>query len=301
MISRLRAEEGFSLVEVLVAALVLVLALTALAAVFINNQNQSSAQLEESQMINAADQQIEQLRAQVNAGKFNALGVSANPTVATQLAGTVESTYKDPDSFAFTSGTTECYDINNNYDHVSSSAFASETPLDFTQWSDCSSYGEPVEVLGTSALVVEGTVSSGGSLPSGVATQACPTSGSSTIDSPCYLNFGGTYMNVYTFVTDTYVGCSTVTASGVACPTNTAGTVQASGCTFPTATVGVGASAPGSTPCADARRVTVAVYPAHAHQQLARITPVYISSLFTNPVPTTTQQSSIGLTLEATL
>jgi prepilin-type N-terminal cleavage/methylation domain-containing protein len=309
-------ERGFTLIEVIVAALVLLLAFTALAVIFINGQNESSAAVEQSQLINAADQQIEQIRGQVNNAGFNALGLSAVPTVASQFkntdgsAATVQSTYEDPDAFAFTSGTASCYDINRNYDGASAANFASETPPAFIQWSDCASYGEPLQTLGTSAMVQAGTLSdgtaadpNGGKLPNGVAIHACSTSTSSTIYSPCFAEFNSTYLNVYTFVTDTYVGCGTgtgtgtgtiTTAAGVGCPPESTGQVVTGGtppgCTFPT-------SSTASTPCADARRVTVAVDPVQVHQGLGRLTPVYISTIFTNPDPTTTSDSPIGLTL----
>ena len=305
-------ERGFTLIEVIVAALILVIAFTALAAVFINGQNESSAAVEQSQLVNVVDQQIEQVRAQVNNSNFDALGLAAAPTVAAQFAlggtpTTVESTYEDPDAFGFTSSSsTACFDVNQDYDNAQAANFATETPPQFTQWSNCSTYGEPVVLLGSSAMIRQGTLSmgasvdpNGGTLPNGVATQPCPTGGSGTTYSPCFAEFNSTYVNVYTFVTDTYVGCgtgTTTTASGSGCPTvsPTSGVVQAGTCTFPT-------SSAASTPCADSRRVTVAAYPVQVHQGLGRLTPVYISTIFSNPEPTTTSDSSIGLTLSGSL
>jgi prepilin-type N-terminal cleavage/methylation domain-containing protein len=313
-------EGGFTLIEVMVAALILVLAFTALGVLFIGGQNESSAAVEESQVINIADQQMEQIRGEVNNGGFDKLGVNVTPTVASQfqtagMPSTVLSTYQDPDAFVFSgASSTPCFDINENYDDVTAGVLANEIPPSFSEWSNCSTYGEPLVELGSSAMITEGTVSSGGSLPSGVATNACPTSSSGTIYSPCYVqqNPNGvtntaqiTYLNVYTFVTDTYVGCGTgsgtgtgtiTTAAGTACPTINAsnGIIQASSCTFPTTSLA-------STPCADARRVTVAVSAVQVHKQLNRATPVYISSIFTNPNPTTTSDSSIGLTLQGAL
>jgi prepilin-type N-terminal cleavage/methylation domain-containing protein len=322
MTHRLHTDErGFTLIEVIVAALVLVLAFTALAVIFINGQNESSAAVEQSQLINVADQQIEQVRGQVNNGGFNALGLSAVPTVASQFkntdgtAATIQSTYKDPDAFTFTTGTASCFDINRNYDGASAANFATETPPAFVQWSNCSTYGEPLQTLGTTAMVQSGTLSSGaavdpngGTLPNGVAVHACSTSTSSTIYSPCFAEFNSTYVNVYTFVTDTYIGCGTgttgtgtgviTTASGASCPAVSGAAVQVQSaspaCAFPTTSAA-------STPCGDSRRVTVAADPVQVHQGLGRLTPVYISTIFTNPDPTTTSASSIGLTLAGAL
>ena len=91
---------------------------------------------------------------------------------------------------------------------------------------------------------------------------------------------------VDTYVTDTYVGC-TSTLGG--CPTVSSNTV--SGCTFPT-------TINSSTTCADARRVIVAVVPsASARQDAAQNSPVYISTVFTNPTPSNAPTSAIGITL----
>lgn len=307
---RANNQAGFTLIEVMVAALIIVIAFTSLAVVFIGGQNQSSATVEESQLINVADQQIEQIRAAVNAGSFDALGSDTVPS-ADSTWSAARSTYANPNNFEFSSsssataiangtGPTACYDINANYDNVgatgtqvSASTLGNEVPSGFQPWSYCGSYGEPlVAPLTGSPLVHESTTSGG------IAVKACPLTASGAavtagakIYSPCYVNEGSNvYFNVYTFVTDTYGECGTQTNSSTSCPSLNSSS-QVSGCTFPTSTSA-------STPCSDARRVTVAVYPAQAHQQLGRATPVYISSIMTNPAPTSNQGGSpVGLTL----
>ncbi len=82
---------------------------------------------------------------------------------------------------------------------------------------------------------------------------------------------GGDTATVYEYVTDTYLGCSS--------------------------SLGNCASATG-----DARRVVVAVVPNnHGRYDAGQNAPAYISTIFTNPVPSNQAGGSIGLTLGAKL
>jgi prepilin-type N-terminal cleavage/methylation domain-containing protein len=281
-------QRGFTLVEVMVAALVLVIAFTALAAVFIGGQNESSSTVEEAQLINVADQQIEQVRAATANAGFGNLALTATPT-APSAPTSVGQTWSTPNSFVEGSSASGCgttgfdFEIANNYDSVTTSGSGpyGATPTNFVPWASCSQ-GEPLEVVSSGLINVQNN----NTPPTGTPTSCS----SATIYSPCQVLVGNTTLDVYTYVTDSYVGCATGTSSSAACPTiNSTGSVKTSSCTFPS-------SVTSSTPCADARRVTVAVVPMLSHT-LARLTPVYVSTVFTNPTPSSSQQSAVGLTL----
>jgi prepilin-type N-terminal cleavage/methylation domain-containing protein len=308
MISKvLKRQQGFTLIEVLVAALVVVIGMTALAGILIGAQNQASADVQESQLINIADRQIEQIRAAVATEGFDSLGVSlpggeAVSSFMPLSTSTIRSTFLDPERFVEGG----CFEIASNYDSVNTSSAPpyGSAPPGFTPWSNCNTQAEPLQTF-TSGGIVQWTTSP---IP------ACATGAASNATFPCWLSLGstcsaaGTYavgavpacaVTVYAFVTDTYVGCGTTTgttttagASTGICPTLSGGTVQASSCTTASTTV--------SSPCADARRVTVAVVPNSTHLS-ARVTPIYLSTIFANPAPSTSQAGSIGLTAGATL
>jgi prepilin-type N-terminal cleavage/methylation domain-containing protein len=308
--SRHRHEDGFTLIEVLVAALIMVVGMMGLAAVLIGADNQATAAVTESQLINVADQQIDLVRLDVAQDGFSALAMSAVPTAAALPSGTPAlrlSTFTDPDRWV-TAGTVGgssnavCFQIQANYDVGTSSS----PPVGFYPWSNCQSTGaEPLAVPTAStsgALVTVATQGSGtwtaGSWPPPACAAASAAALSSTVVSPCTITLAaGLQAVVYTFVSytystdaDTYSACS-VGMTGQSCPTLTTGTVTGCPSTgFPTTTSG-------STPCGDSRRVTVAVLPVQT-RSLSRQTPVYISSVFTDPAPSTGQASALGLQVQ---
>jgi type II secretory pathway pseudopilin PulG len=278
----IRSEEGFTLVEVLVAMLVLVLALVAMVGIVIGGQSQSAATVQEAQLINIADQQIEHIRAAVATSGFSELAMSSAPTAPSSpeaASNIVHSTFKNPNTFVEGS----CYEIASNYDSVNTSAAGQPygtAPTGFMQWSYCSSDdGEPLEVLSSGTTLINVT-----STPS-----ACNTNTTTTITVPCTVSlYNGASATVYAYVTDTFVGCgaSSYSSTGNGCSLpSTAGV-----CATPTST------AVASLTCSEARRVTVAVYPGGGGR-LARVTPVFLSTIITDPTPVTSQGGSLGLTL----
>jgi hypothetical protein len=130
------------------------------------------------------------------------------------------------------------YLIEANYDSTSEGIAPG-----FTPWSGCTTGAEP--------LVVQ----SGG------------------IVTPKQTNVpvGSDTATVYTYVTETYVGCSSSLGSCTAA-------------------------------AGDARRVIVAVLPNNGGRyDIGQNSPVYLSTIFTNPVPTNQVNNSIGLTLGVNL
>jgi len=283
MRARATSEHGFTLIEVLVSILILAFVISAASALFIESNDSSLAVERQSQLISVADQQIEAIREEVKTYGFSALAMNAAPS---SLPSTIPNTSPfatvkaDPSSFAVArtgcGGSNEEYYIEANYDNTADGLSgqpedpANTSVSDLTPWSGCDTGTEPLEIIPSTSLAF-------------VTPQQTITVGTDTAV-------------VDTFVTDTYVPC----ASGgtVTCPTLTSGTVQSSSCTFPTT------SSASSTLCTDARRVIVAVVlDDHGEQVLGPSSPVYVSTIFTNPTPTNDApaNSSLGLTLGAQL
>lgn len=263
-------EEGFTLIEVMVAVLMLVLIVSAATVLLVHGNNNSVASERNAQLISVADQQIETIRQQVKTKGFNALAMTSAP-VTTGSSGTLafnSNTPTNPNYFV-SSGTgcganNQGYAIEANYDDISEGAASGVVP-----WTGCTNtttaptmVAEPLEIL------------SGGFV---TPAQTNVTVGSDTA-------------TVYTFVTDTYVGCTTaVGGTATTCPTTTGGII--SGCSWPTTTTA-------STTCADARRVIVGVVlNNHGSYVIGQSSPVYESTIFTSPTPANTPNTSIGLTL----
>ena len=254
------------MIEVIVAAFCLALVVGAVATLFVTGNRSSLAGQRQAALIAVADQQIETIRDEVKTKGFDALAMKSAPSAASSATLSSDTNVQlDPDYFAPAS--TGCglsnqgYAIETNYDNTSEGAVTG-TPT----WSGCTNASfsviEPLEIL------------SGGFVSS----------------SQTNVSVGSETATVDTYVTDTYVGC-TSTLGG--CPTVSGNTV--SGCSFPTTTAS-------STECADARRVIVAVVPTpSAHQDAAQNSPVYISTVFTNPTPSNAPTSAIGINLGASI
>ncbi|HEV3054889.1 MAG TPA: prepilin-type N-terminal cleavage/methylation domain-containing protein [Solirubrobacteraceae bacterium] len=257
-----RHEDGFTMIEVIVAAFCLGLIIVAVATLFVTGNRSSLAGERQAALIAVADQQIEFIRSEVKTKGFDALAMSSAPTTAASSTLSSDANVQlNPDYFAPASSgcgpSNQGYAIETNYDNTTEGA-----PTGTPTWSGCTNASfsviEPLEIL------------TGGFVPPG----------------PTTVTVGSETATVDTYVTDSYVGC-TSTLGG--CPTLSSNSV--SGCTFPTATTS-------STTCADARRVIVAVVPnASARQGAAQNSPVYISTVFTNPTPSNMPTNSIGLTL----
>jgi len=272
----LTAEHGFSLIEVMVAALMVALIVAAGSTLFIEGNNNSLAATRDSQLISVADQQLEIIRQEVKVKGFDQLAMSAAPAAASSATLPYSSTtYADPNHFV-SSGTGTCgsqnegYDIEENFDNSASGAATGLTP-----WAGCvdtttapTTVAEPLEILPAASGIAAGFISPG------------PTTVS--------LGSTGQQVTVDEYVTDTYLGCNGTTT----CPTTTTGQVVC-----PSA-IGWPSTTASSTSCADARRVIVAVIPTNnARYNTGQVSPVYVSSIFTNPSPSNEPSGTLGLTL----
>jgi hypothetical protein len=265
------------LIEVVVAAAIGVLVIGASTMLFVAGNDSSASSQRQSQLIAVADQQIENLRHEAKTQGFGALAMNGQPqALPSSISNTTYSSTAPVDPNTFVSTVTGCGGsggkellIEANYDNTSeglpvnpqNTATSGVLP-----WSNCTSttsqVAEPLEIL------------SGGFVQ--------PQQNSVTV--------GSDTATVDSYVTDTYVGCNSGGFTG--CPSTTGGVVGCnSSSSWPTTTAA-------STTCADARRVVVAVVlNNHGRSNIGPNTPVYVSTIFTNPTPSNTPTNSIGLTL----
>lgn len=261
-------DRGFTVVEVLVAALMMALIVGAAATLFAHGSDASVATQRQSQLISVADQQIEKVRQEVKTEGFNALAMSGQPVALNGLLpNSSYSSTLDVDPNSFVQSVTGCgssnqeYMIQSNYDNTTEGI---SNLLELLPWATCTNsatqVGEPLEILtGYGFVAPQQTVSVG--------------SDTAVVD---------------TYVTDTYVGCNAAQLSG--CPATSGGSVSCS--SWPTTS--------GSTTCGDARRVTVAVVlDDHGRYTFGPSGPVYVSTVFANPTPSNAPSSSIGFTVGA--
>ncbi len=235
------AEHGATLVEVLVAAMIAVIIIGASAVLFSRSSDSSLAAQRQSELVAVADQQIENIRQEVktNANGFSALAMSSAPAAGTNSKLSFSTaTHTDPNDFVASGsgcGSSNAgYLIENNYDNTSEGVASSVAP-----WSGCATGAEPLLVQSGGLVTPE---------------QTDVTVGSDTA-------------TVYTYVTDTYVGCSSSLGS----------------C---------------SSTIDDARRVVVAVVPNNGgRNDIGQSSPVYMSTVFANSVPSNQVNNSVGLTL----
>ncbi len=240
---RLRRDEaGITMIEVIVAAALAVIIIGGAAGLFAESNDSALGSQRQAQLLAVADQQIEQIREQVktNASGFAGLAMSSAPLAGTNTTTSYSSTsHIDPNDFV--SASTGCgtnnagYLIEANYNDNTAGVASGVSP-----WTGCATGAEPLVVAAGGIVTPKQTIALG----SGTAT-------------------------VYSYVTDTYVGCTTTGGLG--------------SCTSATG---------------DARRLIVAVVPTSAgRNNLGPNAPAFVSTIFTNPVPTNQVNSSIGLTL----
>jgi prepilin-type N-terminal cleavage/methylation domain-containing protein len=221
-----RSEDGFTLIEVLVAMAIALISIGALADLFSNGQTASVATQRQSELVTVAQQQIEQLREEVKVDGFSALAMSSAPTVSTDPT--------NPDYYLTNSASS--YYIASNWNGSTGTSGAAAANI--ATYAGTTAGSEPLC-----------TSSSGGVSP----TAQTVSEGSNTIQ-------------VWTIVTQTTVG--------------------------PTASV--------NSPCTDdSRRVIVAARFVNSgtRQDQGPTTPLYISTIFTNPIPTNQASGAVGISL----
>lgn len=240
-----RGEAGVSLIEVMIGAMIAIIVIGASASLFAKANDSSLASQRQSELLAVADQQIENIREAVktNGRGFSALAMNAAPAAGTNSTLSYSSTtHTDPNDFV--SSSTGCgsnnagYLIEANYDTTSEGIAPG-----VASWTGCATGAEPIVVQA-----------------GGIVT---PKQANITV--------GSDIATVYSYVTDTYIGCSSSVNSSLG---------------------------PCSSATGDARRVVVAVLlNNHGRKDIGQNSPVYVSTVFTNPVPTNQVNSSIGLTL----
>jgi prepilin-type N-terminal cleavage/methylation domain-containing protein len=235
-------DDGFTIIEVLIAALAMAVIVGATAALFASGNSSSLASQRQSQLLAVADQQIEKIRQAVktNASGFSALAMSSAPAAGT--ASTLPysaTTFTDPNHFVTTKASCGLsgaeFTIEANYNDTSEGTATGNEP----PFAGCDAGTEPL-IEQTGGIVTP--------------TQASVTVGTETA-------------TVNSYVTATNLGCNTTLGTG--------------NCTN------------------DARRVIVAVKfdGSSGVYNSGPNAPVYVSTIFTNPIPSNAPNSSIGITL----
>jgi type II secretory pathway pseudopilin PulG len=142
----LQDEQGFTMVEVLLAAVMSVIVIGAGATLFSTGNDSSLASQRQTELISVADQQIENIRQAVKTSGFTALAMKSAPAAATNSTLTYGSTtHTDPNDFVSNStgcGTSNAgYLIEANYDS-SSEGIAPGV----ASWTGCATGAEPLVV-----------------------------------------------------------------------------------------------------------------------------------------------------------
>jgi type II secretory pathway pseudopilin PulG len=178
---RAREQEGFTLIEVLVAAFLTLVILGAMVASLAAGQNGSYAAQRESELVEAANQQLESVRQLVKLDGFSALALSSLPAAASSATLKFHSTTPlDPNSFVTTCGATDAYEIEANYDSTGS-GLVSTLPAE-----------APCATAGLEPLITGGQLS----------------------PAPTAVTIGGMTVNLYEYVTETSVGCNSSFGNG---------------------------------------------------------------------------------------
>jgi type II secretory pathway pseudopilin PulG len=255
-------EAGFTVIEVIVAMALAVILIGALTNLFITGNNSALSAQRHSQLIAVADQQIEKIRQLVKTSSSGFAGLALSGAPAADPTLTANATFKSNgvaylDPYHFVTAAGNC--------GPSSLGYAIETNYDNT-------------AEGTLASVPAFTSCPSGVEPLLIKTGVTNTYGAPVVGfvspGPTTVTVGSGTASVYTYVTATSLGCSSPgTADYVA---------------------GVAGACFG-----DARRVTVAVrlITTNDRSNIGPSTPVYVSTIVSNPVPSNQTSSSTGITL----
>lgn len=176
-----RDQAGDTLIEVLVAAFFGVVIIAALAVSLASGSDSSLGAQRESTLVEVANQQIENIHQLVKVSGFSVLAMNSLPSAASSATVRFNhATPLDPNSFVTSCGSTDAYEIENNYDNTSE-GLVSSLPNE-----------SPCTTAGVEPLITGGSVALG---PPSV------TAGAMTVDLDYY-------------VTATTVGCNTSLGNG---------------------------------------------------------------------------------------
>jgi len=233
-----RDARGFTLIEVMVAMLVMLVVIGAVASGFVRNSDSALAGQRDDQLLALAQQQIEKVRGVVSRYGFAGLAMTSttatptDDTTATPTPGVLPANPTDPNDFV------------KNYSSAAPSLLIETNYNETTggQISTAPATGEPLEIDALNGKItpkVTGVVA-----------------GSSS-----------TTATVYTYVTKASVPCNTTVLGGCAAD--------------------------------DVRRVVVAVALDNASggKSIGPNAPVYMSTVFSDPIPTNQPSSAAGLRL----
>jgi type II secretory pathway pseudopilin PulG len=191
----LRAEDGFSLAELVIAILVMIMGVGALTALFVNNDNSSLAGQREVSQLAVLQQQIENIHQLVKQYGFGALAMSGNPAQPTDA--TLPGDPTDPNDFVTGWGTSsEAFKVESDYNNTGNGT-AAHTP----------SAGEPL-------LDPINGVSGGQVAP----VQYADLSNGTTYANLASVPAGDSYATVYSYVMGTTTAGCNSSGLGSSCP-----------------------------------------------------------------------------------
>ncbi|HEX4108821.1 MAG TPA: type II secretion system protein [Solirubrobacteraceae bacterium] len=254
---RARAEDGMTLIEVVVATLLIALSVAALGDLFATGNASSLGTQREAQLLGVANQALESIRDQVKTSSvgFNGLALSSAPATGANCpsydctASSVPSNPSDPNDFVTSSG--NCLLVETNWNAAGSGGQGALPGLD--SYSGCGASASSAEPLVVCA--------SGGSCATGVSTGFVAPQ--TTIDG----------YTVDQYVTETDAGCNSSLA----------------------VTCGAGGAQSGID--ARRVVIAVLPGTSTATAATSQDKPVWLSTILTNPVPSNQPNASTGLTV----
>ena len=193
--SRLAAENGFTMIELILAIFISLIVIGALSALFITSNDSSFSNQRELDEVAVLQQQIEQIHHKVAQYGFSALALTSAPAGPTDSPLPPDPT--DPNDFVNGSACGKTFTVQSNYNRTTES-YPTSTVI-----------GDNPEPVLVNGCTVSGNSISGGQLTpvqyKDLSTGAISTSAPS----------GDPYATIYTFVTQTTaVGCNTSLTSG---------------------------------------------------------------------------------------
>jgi len=199
---RLADADGFTLIEVLVAIVMVVLVFAGLALLFAEANDSSLASQRQISRLTILEQQIEKVRDTVSEYGFSALALSGNPAAPTD-GGTLPANPTDPDDFITSSGlSSEAFLVESNYNNTPEGVISTSP-----------STGEPLLAPVTGVTGGQVAPVQCADLSTGT-TYADPASGATYPSCSTIVPSGDPYSTVYTYVTQaTAAGCNTALGS----------------------------------------------------------------------------------------
>lgn len=195
----LASEEGFTMIELVVAIFIVVVVIGALAVGFVNANDSSLSSQRTLTRFSVVQQQIERIHQLQKQYGFTAIGLTSSPTAGCATS-TADPT--SPNAFVCGSGCSETFQVESNY-NLTTESFPSAAPLGDTN----------PESLAVNGCTVSSVAISGGQLPP---VQYVDMQTGTTYSSSASVPAADPYATIYTYVTLAgTAGCNSSLGTGV--------------------------------------------------------------------------------------